>query len=51
MRFETELIPILPQSLPSVRGLQDFSTLAVGQDEVYVVPDPGLPQRVITQTI
>ena len=43
MRFETELISILPQSLPSVRGLQDFSTLAVGQDEVYVVPDPEMP--------
>jgi len=44
LRFETELLPILPGSLPSVRGLQDFSTLAVGEDEVYVVPDPGLPE-------
>ena len=43
MRFETELIPILPQNLPSVRGLQDFSALALGQDEVYVVPDPEMP--------
>jgi len=37
------LISILPQSLPSVRGLQDFSTLMAGQDEVYVVPDPDMP--------
>jgi hypothetical protein len=44
LRFETELIPILPGSLPSVRGLQDFSTLAMGEDEVYVVPDPELPE-------
>ncbi len=45
MRFETELLPILPQSLPSVRGLQDFSRLALGEDEVYVVPNPALPPQ------
>ena len=46
LRFETELLPILPESLPSVRGLQDFSQLALGEDEVYVVPNPSLsPER------
>lgn len=45
LRFETELLPILPESLPSVRGLEDFSQLALGEDEVYVVPNPSLSQE------
>ncbi len=43
LRFETELIPILPESLSSVRGLRDFSELVVGENDIQVVPDPALP--------
>ena len=32
IRFETELLPVLPQNLPSVRGLGEFARLAAGQD-------------------
>lgn len=42
IRFETELLPVLPQNLPSVRGLGEFARLAAGQDEVYAVPNPAL---------
>ena len=45
MRFETELLPILPPGLPSVRGLENFRQLALGEDEVYVVPNPSLSQE------
>ncbi|MBJ7392906.1 MAG: MMPL family transporter, partial [Chthoniobacterales bacterium] len=44
VRLETELLPILPPSLPSVRGLSDFARLAAGEDEIYAVADPALPE-------
>ena len=44
IRFETELLPILPPSAPSVRGLHEFARLAAGEDEVYVVPNPDLSE-------
>ena len=43
IRFETELLPILPRDLPSVRGLEAFSRLAAGETEVFAVADPSLP--------
>jgi predicted exporter/lauroyl/myristoyl acyltransferase len=42
IRFETELLPVLPPQLPSVRGLDEFSRLAAGDHEIYAVPDPAL---------
>lgn len=42
IRFETELLPILPSNLPSVRGLEEFTRLAAGDGEIYAVPDPAL---------
>jgi|GEM_PF-315105 predicted exporter/lauroyl/myristoyl acyltransferase len=44
VRFETELLPILPSSSPSVRGLNEYARLAAGEDEIYVVPNPELPE-------
>jgi predicted exporter/lauroyl/myristoyl acyltransferase len=53
IRFETELLPVLPQSLPSIRGIAEFQRLAAGEDEVYVVADPALPtedrQRLVSK--
>ena len=43
LRFDTELLPILPPELPSVRGIGDYSRLAAGENEIYVIPDPALP--------
>ncbi len=43
LRFETELLPVLPPDLPSVRGIQAYADLAAGQSEVFAVPDPSLP--------
>lgn len=43
IRFETELLPVLPRDLPSVRGLAEFSRLAAGENEVFAVADPALP--------
>lgn len=43
MKLQTELLPILPPSLPSVRGLVEFSHLAAGEDDVFAVADPSLP--------
>ena len=47
LEFNTQFLPILPASLPSVRGLTDFARLAGGQDEIFLVPDPSLskPRR------
>lgn len=42
IRLETELLPVLPPSAPSVRGLSDFARLAAGEDEIYAVADPAL---------
>lgn len=46
IRFETELLPVLPQDLPSVRGLEEFARLASGENEIYVVANPELPVQV-----
>lgn len=47
LRFDTELLPVLPPELPSVRGIGDYARLAAGENEVYAVPDPALsvPER------
>lgn len=45
MKLQTELLPILPPSLPSVRGLVEFSHLAAGEDDVFAVADPSLPME------
>ncbi|MFM6173975.1 MAG: MMPL family transporter, partial [Sphaerospermopsis kisseleviana] len=54
IRFETELLPVLPQSLPSIQGITEFERLAAGENEVYVVADPALPaeerQRLVSKT-
>lgn len=42
IRLETELLPILPQSAPSVRGLSDFARSVSAEDEIYAVVDPAL---------
>ena len=42
IRLETELLPILPPSAPSVRGLSDFARSAAGEDEIYAVIDPAV---------
>ncbi len=42
IRLETELLPILPPSAPSVRGLTDFARSAAGEDEIYAVIDPAV---------
>ena len=42
IRLETELLPILPPSAPSVRGLSDFARSAAGEDEIYAVVDPSI---------
>ncbi len=43
LRFETELLPVLPPDLPSVQGIRTFADLAAGQNEVFAVADPALP--------
>ena len=45
IQFNTQFLPILPEGLPSVKGLTDFARLAGGQDEIYLVPDPNLPEQ------
>lgn len=42
IRLETEFLPILPPSLPSVRGLSEFAKTAVGEDEIYAVVNPAV---------
>jgi predicted exporter/lauroyl/myristoyl acyltransferase len=42
IRFETELLPVLPPQLPSVRGIDAFARLAAGENEVFAVADPAL---------
>jgi len=44
IRFQTELLPILPPQLPSVRGLVAFAGLVSAENEVIVVTDPSLPE-------
>jgi predicted exporter len=43
LRFETELLPVLPPDLPSVQGIRTYADLAAGQNEVFAVADPALP--------
>ena len=43
LRLETELLPLLPEALPSVRGLAEFQQRFASEREVYVVADPALP--------
>jgi predicted exporter/lauroyl/myristoyl acyltransferase len=43
LRFETELLPVLPPDLPSVQGIRTYAGLAAGQNEVFAVADPALP--------
>ena len=43
LRFETELLPVLPPDLPSVQGIKTYADLAAGQNEVFAVADPALP--------
>lgn len=42
-KLQTELLPTLPPSLPSVRGIIEFTGLAVGEDDVFAVANPSLP--------
>ena len=44
LRLETELLPLLPGHLPSVRGLAEFQRRFASEREVYVVADPALPE-------
>lgn len=44
LRLETELLPLLPGGLPSVRGLAEFQRRFASEREVYVVADPALPE-------
>lgn len=45
LKLQTELLPILPPDLPSVRGLTDFSRLAIGEDDVFAVVDPSISEQ------
>lgn len=45
LRFQTDLLPVLPQGLPSVRGLAEFSRMAAGEDEIFAVANPLLPEH------
>lgn len=51
IRFETEFLPVLPPDLPSVRGLEQFTKLAAGENEVFAVADPALPAAAQQQTL
>ena len=42
LRLETELLPLLPGHLPSVRGLAEFQRRFASEREVYVVADPAI---------
>ncbi len=44
LRLETELLPLLPDGLPSVRGLAEFQRRFASEREVFVVADPALPE-------
>ena len=44
LRLETELLPLLPDALPSVRGLAEFQRRFASEREVFVVADPALPE-------
>ncbi len=44
LRLETELLPLLPSHLPSVRGLAEFQRRFASEREVYVVADPAMPE-------
>lgn len=45
LRLETELLPLLPGHLPSVRGLEEFQRRFASEREVYVVADPAMPEE------
>ena len=45
IQLNTQFLPILPEGLPSVKGLTDFARLAGGQDEIYLVPDPDISEQ------
>lgn len=44
LRLETELLPLLPAQLPSVRGLEEFQRRFASEREVHVVADPAMPE-------
>ena len=46
LRLETELLPLMPGGLPSVRGLAEFQRRFASEREVYVVADPAMPEEV-----
>lgn len=50
-QLSTSFLPVLPQHLPSVRGLTEFSQLAVGEDNIYLVTDPKLPEADAAQLL
>lgn len=50
-RLSTDFLPVLPQELPSVRGLTDFAQLAIGKDDIYAVVDPELPESRLAQLL
>lgn len=43
IRLETELLPLMPQTLPSVRGLQGFQQRFGNDREILLVADPSMP--------
>jgi predicted RND superfamily exporter protein len=43
IRLETELLALLPQELPSVRGLDVFSRQFASDREVIIVADESMP--------
>ena len=45
LRLETELLPLMPGGLPSVRGLAEFQRRFASEREVYVVADPAMPEE------
>ncbi len=42
IRLETELLPLMPPQLPSVRGLEEFQRRFASEREVHVVADPAM---------
>ncbi|MGV3531975.1 MAG: MMPL family transporter [Chthoniobacteraceae bacterium] len=44
LRLETELLPLMPSKLPSVRGLEEFQRRFASEREVHVVADPAMPE-------
>jgi predicted exporter len=43
IRLDTELLALLPQDLPAVRGLDSYSRQFASDNEVLLVADPSMP--------